>query len=226
MSKKATKPGHIKFAVLATDVVCFRIINDELNVLLGAVNSAPYFINCWGVIGGLLKPEEEARQAAERLLREKAGIDSVYMEQLYTFSKVDRDPVGRVVSVAYLALAGDASQDISKASIETKWVSVKKIPTLAYDNKDAVEMALKRLQAKFEYTNIAQHLLPKEFTLSDLQKVYEIVLGKGIDKRNFRKKILLSGILKNTDKTRKEGVMRPAALYIFKSTKTEVVQVI
>jgi 8-oxo-dGTP diphosphatase len=131
------------------------------------------------------------------------------------------------VSVAYLALTGEDPQvNLKGASTETKWHAVDSLPTLAYDHNTIIGMAIDRLKGKISYTNIAQFLLPSEFTLSELQNVHELVLGKGLDKRNFRKKILGCNILKETGRTRKQGVMRPAALYEFSSKKLVEVEMI
>ena len=150
-------------------------------------------------------------------MADKAGIEKIYKEQLYTFSSIDRDPRGRVVSVAYIALTdGVEAQNLEKAGVETEWQPVSKISKLAYDHDEITKVAVDRLSTKIMYTDIARYLIPKEFTLSDLQKVYEAVTGEGIDKRNFRKRILALNLLKDTKKTIKKGVMRPATLYTFK----------
>lgn len=218
MSKKNPIPSHIRFAALAVDVVCFRVHNGQLEVLLGKVvspNNA--FQGKWAHIGGLVEVDETAEQSVDRLLADKAGIFSIYKEQLYTFSAINRDPRGRVVSVAYIALTHDGDvQDMSRAGVETCWRPVSDLPKLAYDHNEMVTVALDRLASKVAYTDIARHLMPATFTLSELQQTYEAVLGEGVDKRNFRKKILAQGMLKDTKRTKKQGVMRPATLYAFK----------
>lgn len=226
MTSKKQSANSLKFAVLATDVVCFRIIDRRLSVLLGKVTTVPAFAGKWALIGGLILPNETADQSVERHLSDKAGIVNVFKEQLYTFSDINRDPRGRVVSVAYMALASKNVQNISKARIETKWTPADNLPKLAYDHNKIIDYGVERLRAKIKYTNIAQYLLPEEFTLSELQTVYETVTGKRLDKRNFRKKILASGILNDTKLTRKQGVMRPAALYEFSSKKIITIDLI
>jgi 8-oxo-dGTP diphosphatase len=221
-----TSSSHIKFAALATDVVCFRVIDKVLHVLLGKVVSTHRDQGMWAHIGGLIRPTETADESVVRLLKDKAGVDHVYTEQLYTFSAVDRDPRGRVVSVGYLALANEDPSSPDNASTEITWCPINKVPKLGYDHNEILQVAIDRLCAKLEYTNIAQHLLPKEFTLSDLQHVYEVVLGSKIDKRNFRKKILATGLIQDTGNVAKRGVMRPAALYTFTSQKQKVVQIL
>lgn len=226
MTSKKQAANSLKFAVLATDVVCFRIIDGRLSVLLGKVTTVPDFSGKWALIGGLILPNEAADQSVERHLSDKAGIGNVFKEQLYTFSDIDRDPRGRVVSVAYMALTPKDVQNISKARIETKWTPADNLPKLAYDHNKIIDYGVDRLRAKIGYTNIAQYLLPEEFTLSELQTVHETVTGKRLDKRNFRKKILASCILKDTKLTRKQGVMRPAALYEFSSKEILTIDLI
>ncbi|MES3006098.1 MAG: NUDIX domain-containing protein [Patescibacteria group bacterium] len=226
--KKSLMPENIRFAALAADIVCFRIINKTLHVLLGQVVSVNnQYKGWWAHIGGLVKAEETADEAVERLLRDKAGINKIFKEQLYTFSKVDRDPRGRVVSVAYLALTcNDEDASAYKGEVETVWRPVATLPKLAYDHNEMTTYALERLQSKIKYTNIIQYLLPREFTLSELQQAYEIVLGEGLDKRNFRKKVLASGMIVDTEQVRKKGAMRPAAIYRFASLKQESLDIL
>lgn len=217
--KQKPIPPEIRFAALAVDIVCFRVREGALEILLGKIDSdTNTYKGQWAHIGGLIRVTETAEQAIERLFSDKAGIDSIYKEQLYTFSTINRDPRGRVVSVAYIALTdGDGVQDLEKARVETMWCRVSKLPKLAYDHDEITKVALERLQSKIIYTDIARHLTPKEFTLTDLQKVYESVMGEPMDKRNFRKRILALDILKDTKRTLKKGVMRPATLYTFKA---------
>jgi len=219
-----TQKTSLQFAVLATDIVCFRIIQNQLSILLGKVETVSQYKGKWALIGGLILPEETADTSVGRHLLQKAGMSDVYKEQLYTFSDIDRDPRGRVVSVGYIALTNNDAKH--KGKVETKWLPVNEIGDLAYDHNKIVLTAIERLQTKIAYTNIAQYLLPKEFTMSELQNVYEIILGKGVDKRNFRKKILAVDILKDTGKVKKEGVMRPASLYSFNSKQTKVVNIL
>lgn len=218
MSNNKKIPSNLRFAALAVDAVCFRVVDSGLEVLLGQVVSVNNeYKGMWAFIGGLVQVDETAEQSVDRLLLEKAGIKKIYKEQLYTFSQIDRDPRGRVVSVAYIGLTqGDKVQDLNKAGVHTKWSLVSDLPKLAYDHDKITKVALERLRSKIMYTDIAKHLVPKEFTMSELQNAYESVLGEGIDKRNFRKRIVSLGIIKDTKKKIKKGVMRPASLYTFK----------
>lgn len=220
-------PEELRFAALAVDVVCFRVVEKRLEVLLGKVVSpSSPFNGRWAHIGGLIAVEETAEDAVERLLRDKAGLSGVALEQLATFSRVNRDPRGRVVSVAYLGLVDPEEGEGSGGHVETKWVPLREATKLAYDHDEISEAALERLRAKLGYTNIARHLLPPEFTLSELQAVYETVLGRALDKRNFRKKIIATGLLKETGKTRRKGAMRPAALYRFAHREQRVIEIL
>jgi 8-oxo-dGTP diphosphatase len=213
---KPQQENDIRFAVLATDIACFRIIDKQLCILIGKAAAYSPFAGQWALIGGMIRPKETAEDAASRLLLDKAGIKKIYTEQVHTFSAINRDPRGRVVSVAYLALAYFDPQDISKAKLETKWLPLKKLPKLAYDHDEIVKHSLNHLKLTITNTDLARHLLPHEFTLTELQNVHEVVMGERMDKRNFRKKILSSGMLKDTKRTQKKGVMRPAVLFIFK----------
>lgn len=223
---KIISKSKLQFAILAVDVVCFRVSAEGLSVLLGEVNVPPFFVNKWGVIGGLISPKETAEDAVNRHLKTKAGMTKLYKEQLYTFSQVDRDPRGRVVSVAYMALVHGDQRDEKKASVNTRWCPVSALPKLAYDHNEIVEGGVERLRAKIGYTNIAQHLLSKEFTLSELQSVYEVVLDREVDKRNFRKKVIGVRMVKKTGKKKFLGTKKPAALYSFMKNKVEIVEIL
>ncbi len=223
--KAKSGEGKIKFAVLAIDVVCFRIIKKELNVLLGEVNAPPYYENELGLIGGLIKPKETAEQAVSRHLKDKVGISGLYKEQLYTFSQVKRDPRGRVVSVAYLAFTSQDPRNLKKASLKSNWITINNLPRLAYDHNEIIKIALERLRSRIEYTNIARYFLPEKFTLTQLQETYETILDKKIDKRNFRRKICRVSMVKKTGKTLYGKTTRPAALYKFSDKKTMIYEI-
>jgi len=215
----------LRFAVLATDVAIFTLEDEELKVLLIRVHRPPFFINKWGLPGGLIRPQETAEQAAKRILRTKGGVGNTYLEQLYTFSGVKRDPRGRVVSVAYLALIAPHQIKHHNES-EIQWISVDKLPRLAYDHNEIVEVAVERLKAKLEYTNIVCNLLAREFALSDLQRVYEVILRRKIDKRNFRKKILALKVVKRLRKKRRGEANRPAELYVCRNKKPQIIEIL
>ena len=216
-----------KYAVISTDIAILTILNNELSILLIKMKKSPY-IGSWAVPGGLVKSDESVDDSAKRHLHAKSGIKGVYLEQLYTFGKVGRDPFGRVVSVAYFALIPKEGVKLktTKEYEGVKWFPVKKLPKLAYDHKEIIETAAERLKSKLEYTNIIYSLLPEEFTLSELQKNYEIILNKKLDKRNFRKKILSTGLIKKTSRSKIGEAHRPAILYKFIDRKVKLVQIL
>lgn len=214
-------------AVIATDIVLFTIIDKELNVLLIKMNKAPYE-GMWAAPGSLVQAEESIDDAAKRVLVEKSGIKNAYIEQLATFGKVNRDPFGRVVSVAYLGIIPNPPVLLTTTEEhrEVNWFPVKKLPSLAYDHKEIIKEAYERLKSKLAYTNIATHIVPDEFTLSDLQLTYEIVLGKELDKRNFRKKLFEVKLVKKTGKLDIGKAHRPAELYRFVSREQKNVEIL
>lgn len=205
---------ELRIAVAAVDVAVFSIIENELNVFLIPINRPPHYINLSGVPGGLIKASETAEEAGERILKEKAVIKNLNLMQVYTFTNPDRDKRSRSISIAYLVLISPNSLNIKKSL--GRWVPIGKLPALAYDHNQIVEVALDRLKAKLAYTNIASLLLPAKFSLTELQRIYEIILEKDFDKRNFRKRMLATGILEATG-TQKEIYHRPATLYSFKN---------
>lgn len=223
------RPKNLRFAVLATDTAIFRFANEKLLIRLIKVNRPPHFSNLWGLPGGLIDPKETADEAARRHSWEKGGIKNMYFEQLYTFSGIGRDPRGRVVAVAYLAI--DKSKDInynlgSASEYSPDWFSIKKLPRLAYDHKEIIKAALERLQAKLSYTNIAFTLLPNEFTFGELQNLYETILRRQFDRRNFRKKFLSLDLIRPVKKERRGAPNRPAALYRFRKLSLTMAKIV
>jgi len=213
-------PAEFRFAAIAIDAIVLTIIDGQLHGLVSNVDRPPHYVNVPGFLGGIITAEETAEETCKRILLEKGNLKRVYLEQLYTFSEVKRDKRNRVISVAYIGLV---RPDVagSYTHPDTAFVPLKKLKNLAYDHDTMLQSALKRLRGKLEYTTIAQHLLPRHFTLTELQTVYELVLKKEFDKRNFRKKILSLGIIRDTGNV-EEGVKhRPAALYEFTSSKIE-----
>ncbi len=202
---------------ISVDLVVLTILDDVLHVLLVKRRNAP-FAGCWSLPGGRVHIQESLEDAARRALSEKTGISHIFLEQLYTFGEPDRDPRQRIITVAYYALipvdtttvlrAGHAEQDIA-------WTPVPELECLAFDHERIIETTLQRLRNKLDYTPVGLELLPEEFTLSELQRVYEIILGKAIDKRNFRKKIRGKDWIARTEGFRRDGPHRPAQLYRF-----------
>ena len=211
--------GH----AIAVDVVLFTIQGGTLKVLLVKRQRPPYR-GAWALPGGIVGPEESVDDAALRELQEETNISRIYLEQLYTFGEPNRDPRGRVITVSYYALVNwqqfqlKARQRVSEAD----WFAVKRLPELAFDHRRIVDYALERLRNKLNYTTIGFQLLPKEFTLTELQGAYEVILGQRLDKRNFRRKMLQLNILEGTKEFKVNGRQRPARLYTF--TKPKVVK--
>ncbi len=215
------------FAVIAADTVIFTVTDGRLKTLLIQMKKSP-FEGFWASPGGLVQPEESIDQAANRILKEKAGIENVYLEQLYTFGDINRDPFGRVVSVAYFALIADKGLHLKTSTdySNVAWFDIEALPKLAYDHAEIIQTAVKRLQSKLEYTNIAYSLLPKEFTLSQLQEIYEIIIQKPLDKRNFRKKILSLKLVKQLAKKKTGAANRPAQLFSFLSSSLQEIKIL
>lgn len=214
----------IKQKILVTvDDVVFTIINNKLQILLIKRLIQPFkdyrALPWWFVL-----QQESLDEAAYRELKEETNVDNVYLEQLYTFWDPERDPRWRVISVAYMALAPRENLFIKAWSDakEVKFFPINRLPKLAFDHKNIIETAIKRLQWKITYSNIAQFLLPEKFKLSDLQKVYEIILWKKLDTRNFRKKIEKLWIIEPTWEKEIWVKHRPAMLYRFKDKKLKI----
>lgn len=202
---------------MTVDVVIFSLVEDDLQVLL-VKRKGPPFAGVWAIPGGFVHLDESLEEAAARELAEETGVTGVFIEQLYTFGSPERDPRTRVITVAYFALVPHDAihHHPSGDAVETSWFSVYDLPELAFDHHRILEYALRRLRYKLEYTTVGFQLLPDEFTLSELQRAYETILGEKIDKRNFRRKILLAEILEATGEKRKEGEGRPAMLYRYR----------
>ena len=209
--------------VVAVDVVLFTIQEGSLKVLL-VKRERPPFRGLWSLPGGFVRREESIDEAALRELQEETGITTVYLEQLYTFGDLDRDPRGRVMAVAYYAVVNWGQFRVNPATMDsrpasTRWCPVNRLPPLAFDHRKIASAALERLRNKVNYTSVAFQLLPKTFTLSELQRAYEVIVAQRLDKRNFRKKMSQMGILKATGEQRLQGRQRPARLYAFTETR-------
>lgn len=201
---------------LTVDIVVFALDDEDLQVML-IERDLPPFAGQWALPGGFVRVEETLDQAAARELREETGLSDIFLEQLFTFGDLQRDPRERVVTVAYYALvnlAGHAVQASTDAR-NAAWFPVTELPTLAFDHARIVETALERLRGKVRYQPLGFELLPERFTLRQLQHLYEIVLGRELDKRNFRKKVLSMGILKETNEIEKDVAHRAARLFRF-----------
>ncbi|MEK7519828.1 MAG: NUDIX domain-containing protein [Patescibacteria group bacterium] len=218
----------ISRAVVAVDVVIFTVKDGKPQVLLIHMKDNSPYPDRWAVPGGMVQSEESLDDAVKRHLLAKTGIRNIYVEQLATFGDVKRDPRGRVVSVAYVALIPSEGVTLSTSGKyrAIQWFPVAKLPSLGYDHTGIIATAYARLRAKLGYTNVVYSLLPREFTLSELQQVYEMILQRKLDKRNFRKKIAQLKLVKRVAARKKMGVHRPAQLYAFVKRSPEFVQVL
>lgn len=205
---------------VTADVVIFTIQQGVLKVLLVKRLIDP-FIGQFAIPGGFVLEDEDLDQAAVRELREETGVSDVYLEQLYSFGKPDRDPRGRVVTIAYFALiSADRTLKAGTDAAEAVWYPMDDLPPLAFDHATILNYALERLRNKLEYTTVGFQLLPEKFTLTELQEVYGAILGKELDKRNFRRKMSVLKILKPLREYRRGG-QRPAQLYRFVAARFE-----
>lgn len=210
--------------LVTVDIVLFTVTQNRLKVLL-IQRKQPPFEHMWAIPGGFIHVGETLEQAAARRLHEETNVDKIYLEQLGSFGNPSRDPRARVITVAYYALvsAEKLSLEAHANAEDVGWFSIDELPRLAFDHKEIVDRALMKLKRHLETSGVAFQLLPDKFTLTELQRVYELILGKPLDKRNFRKKILSSDILKDTGETKMEGYHRPAQLYSFTELSHQVV---
>ena len=212
--------------VLTVDAIIFQLIDGQLNVLLIQRSREP-FKGSYALPGGYNPKGETTQQALERIIKAKAGIkrqNLLLVEQLFTFDTIARDPRGHAVSVSYMALSRDAKINEAGASEKPKFFPVTNLPKLAFDHDKIIKYAHERLSAKVAYSNAIFALLPKQFTLTQLQQAYEAVLCRSLDKRNFRKRIIALNLLKPMNKYFSEGAHRPAQLYTFQKQVLETSQ--
>lgn len=209
---------HSDFSV---DCVIFGFDEGELKVLLVERNEAPY--KEWKAIpGNLVYDRENIDEAAARVLYELTGLSDIYLEQFYTFGRIDRHPQGRVITVAYYSIIKRTDNGLHPVSGYTKkayWWPADKIPDLAFDHNEIAQKALRTLRHKIRYEPIGFELLPEKFTLTQLQHIYESILQRKIDKRNFRRKMLSYGLLTEL-KQKQQGVShRAASFYKFNKSR-------
>ena len=206
---------------LTVDCIIFGLdAQQELKVMLSQ-RDIPPFKGQWAIPGGFVRIEETLEEAALRELQEETGIHHIFLEQLYTFGDLGRDPRDRTVTVAYYALINLVEQKI-QASTDARaaeWFAISNIPQLAFDHNQILQIAIARLRSKIRYEPIGFELLPQNFSLSQLQRLYETVLDRPLDKRNFRKKILGMDLLIDTGKVEHNVAHRAAKLYQFDENK-------
>ncbi len=215
-------PFSYEFArpALTVDIVVFALDEADLQVMLIERDLEP-FAGRWALPGGFVRVEETLEEAARRELQEETGLVNIYLEQLYTFGEVERDPRERVVTVAYYALVNLQGHNV-RASTDARnaaWFAVSDLPDLAFDHEQIVDAALERLRGKLRYQPVGFELLPRKFPLRQLQHLYEVVLDRELDKRNFRKKMLSMDILVELNEIEKDVAHRAAKLYRFDKAK-------
>ncbi len=226
----ANSPGHPYRAAarrqarpkVAVDTVLFAIDSGQVKCYLVRLRWGPA-AGKWAFPGGLVREGELLDEAARRELHQSTGLNECYIEQLFSFGDPHRDPKAHVVSVAYMALIDRASAvcSCSQKYANGQWFEVKGLPELAYDHAEIAEYAVRRLKSKLEYTNIACSLLPPTFTFAQLEELYGIVLGRALDRRNFRRRIMAMNLLNRLPLERR-GNHRPAALYSFQQRSLQV----
>lgn len=206
---------------LTVDAVIFQLIDDALNVLLIKRPNEP-FKGSWALPGGYNPQGETTLAALERIIKEKTGViissDLRYIEQLYTFDTVARDPRGHAVSVTYTGYGREISPSVDS---DVAFLPVNNLPELAYDHAEIIKYAHERLISKLSYTNAVYAFLPPTFTLAELQTAYEAIFGHELDKRNFRKKFLSLQLIHETTEMKRTGAHRPARLYAFNAQTLE-----
>ncbi len=206
---------------LTVDCIVFGLDAElELKIMLIKRDISP-FQGKWAIPGGFVRMDETLEQAALRELREETGIHDVFLEQLYTFGDLERDPRDRTITVSYYALINLVEQEIQAATDarEANWFPISETPKLAFDHDRILQTAIARLRSKIRYEPIGFELLPQKFTLTQLQKLYETVWDRQLDKRNFRKKILNMGLLIDTNQLQQGVSHRAAKLYRFDENK-------
>ena len=210
---------------LTVDAVVFGLDDKDLKVLLIRRDLDP-FKGKWALPGGFVRVQESLEDAVRRELREETGVSQLFLEQLYTFGAIDRDPRERVVTVAYYALVKLSDHRIHAATdaCDAAWFAVSEAQSLAFDHERILAQALERLKNKVRYQPIGFELLPPEFTLSQLQRLYETILETPLDKRNFRKKILSMDFIVALDEVEKDVAHRAARLYRFDHKKYRQLQ--
>jgi len=210
---------------MTVDAVVFGLDETELKVLLIRRAQEP-FQGHWAIPGGFMRMDESADAAVQRKLCEETGIRDLFLEQLYTFSEVKRDPRERVISIAHFALVRPDKLQITAHSEagDVSWFSLKDLPPLAFDHAEILDVARRRLRNKIRYQPVGFELLPTSFTMGEIWKLYENALERPIDKRNFMRKIKKLGVLREIPGKRREGAHRPAALFAFDEDKYRELQ--
>jgi 8-oxo-dGTP diphosphatase len=203
---------------ISVDCVIFGFDQNELKVLL-IKSDLENFSDQWSLLGDLVRPDENLDNASYRVLKDRTGLDDVYLEQVYTFGEVKRHPAGRVITTAYYSLINIKDHQLKLSHNELHWHPVNEINTMAFDHKAILNTCLERLRSKIEEHPIVFNLLPEKFSLRELQNLYEAILGTKMDRRNFRKKFFLMDWLVDMNELEQDVPHRPGKLYRFNTSK-------
>lgn len=203
---------------ISVDCVIFGFDQNELKVLL-IKSDLENFSDQWSLLGDLVGPGENLDNASYRVLKDRTGLDDVYLEQVYTFGEVKRHPAGRVITTAYYSLINIKDHQLKLSHNELHWHPVNEIGTMAFDHKTILDTCLERLQSKIEEHPIVFNLLPEKFSLRELQNLYEAILGTKMDRRNFRKKFFLMDWLVDMNELEQDVPHRPGKLYRFNTSR-------
>jgi 8-oxo-dGTP diphosphatase len=211
---------NINHIALSVDCVIFGFDENKLKVLLIRSDLKKYQEK-WTLLGDLIKPNEDLDDAAYRILKQRTGLNDVYLEQVHTFGKIKRHPAGRVVTVAYCSLINIQHHKLNILDNELHWHDIENLTDLAFDHQEIFNNCYARLQKRVQEHPLGFNLLPKKFSLRDLQNVYEAILGFKMDRRNFRKKFFSMDFLIDLQEIEQNVPHRPGKLYQFNYTKYE-----
>src|SRR5215831_8957130 len=208
------KISHLEYFKIAVSVDCviFGYENKELKVLL-IKSDLKEFNELWSLLGDLVRPDEDLENAAYRVLKERTGLDDVYLEQVHTFGELNRHPSGRVITTAYYSLINNKHHKLKLTHNELHWHKVNDIKKLAFDHKKILDTSVDRLREQIMEHPIIFNLLPEKFSLRELQDLYQAILGISLDRRNFRKKIAHKDWLLDLDEMENDVPHRPGKLY-------------
>ena len=209
--------NEVKTHEITVDIVILTMKENSLQVLLVKRDNEP-FKDKWAIPGGYVRMSENLDEAAMRVLKEKTNVENIYLEQLYTFGDPLRHPVSRVITCAYFALIRAEYVEVFTTD-EVAWHKVFDLPPLAFDHKEIIEYSLKRTRERLDMCPVAYQLLNEKFTLTEMQKAYEMIMQKKLDKRNFRKKVITTEGLRELNEFSKSSSKRPARLYTFDNIK-------
>ncbi|GAB2838764.1 NUDIX hydrolase [Ferruginibacter profundus] len=205
---------------LSVDCVIFGFDENKLKVLLIRSDLKKY-LGKWSLLGDLVRPSEDLDAAAYRILKQRTGLSDVYLEQVHTFGSVTRHPAGRVVTVTYCSLINVQHHKLNILDNELHWHDIVNVTDLAFDHQQIFDTCYKRLQKRIQEHPLGFNLLPKKFSLRDLQNLYEAILDTKMDRRNFRKKFFSMDFLIDIDEMEQDVPHRPGKLYKFNYEKYE-----